>query len=85
MYDYKKEKPNLFTEDGQVIFLAIRDRVNRLIAEAGCVRMDAAIAKQSGDAWTMLACVDRLVELREIVEVTRGNCAGQFRIFTRHE
>lgn len=36
----------------------------------------------SGDAWTMLACVDRMVELKEIVEVTLpGTVAGQHRVF----
>lgn len=84
-YSYQTERPHLFTEDGQVQFLKIRDKANELIASAGCVRMDKAIAGACGDSWQQLACLDRMVELREIVEVTRpGTCAAQFRIFTKH-
>ena len=37
----------------------------------------------SGDTWMMLACVDRMIELGELNEVTKGqNVAGQHRIFT---
>ncbi len=81
-YSYAAQKPTLFTEQGQVQFLRIRDRVQRLLAVAGSVRMDAAIAGETGSSWDMLACVDRLVELREIREVTEGqDVAGQHRVF----
>lgn len=72
MYNYKEHRSFVFTEEGQVAFLAIRDNVKRLIKEAGCVTMEQAISiVDSGDSWDMLACVDRLVELREIKEICR--------------
>ena len=81
MYLYSTEREKLFTDDGQRLFLAIRDTVNRHLRSAGAVRMSEAIAGNSGDSWTMLACVDRLVELKEILEITTGDVPGQYRVF----
>ena len=82
MYDYRTERPKLFTEEGQILFLKIRDRVKYLLKTAGAVRMQEVIAGIcSGDSWQMLACVDRLVELGELREVTHDVCAGQHRVF----
>lgn len=81
-YIYAEEKPKLFTEDGQVLFLAIRDKTHALLKAAGACRAQEMMAGNTGDSWTMLACVDRLVELREIQEVTDpGRVWGQHRIF----
>lgn len=84
MYNYQKEKPRLFTEEGQFMFLKIRDRAFKLIAEAGCVNMERATSGVCGDSWQQLACMDRLVELRELTEIKYGDCAGQHRIFVRN-
>lgn len=81
MYDYKLERKEVFTEKGQRMFLSIRDRVQGLPKPAGAVRMQEAISGESGDSWQMLACVDRLVELGEIRELTKDDCAGQHRVF----
>lgn len=82
MYRYETERHAIFTEDGQRMFLEIRDRVKRLLKEAGAVSMEAAISGSTGSSWQMLACVDRLVELGELREVTDPNTvAGQYRIF----
>lgn len=81
MYSYEQEKPELFTESGQVVFLKIRDNVKRLLALAGAVRMREAIAGNSGDIWQRQACVDRLVELGEIREITHGKTPGHYRVF----
>lgn len=80
MYKYSEAKPRLFTEDGQKMFLAIRDNVHRLLKLAGAVRMEEAMCG-GGSSWDMLACVDRLVELGEIREITNGDVAGQHRVF----
>ena len=84
-YDYQTEKQELFTERGQVMFLKIRDNVKYLLKQAGAVRMAEAINNcGGGNSWTMLACVDRLVELKEIVEITApGQVAGQYRVFVK--
>ena len=83
MYEYEREKQEIFTERGQVMFLKIRDNVNSLIDKAGAVRMQEAISGQTGDCWHMMACVDRLVEIGEIKELVNPNAAGQYRVFTR--
>ena len=82
-YRYEDLRESLFTDDGQRMFLAIRDRAKMLLREAGAFRLDNVIEKQTGDSWMMLACVDRLVELGEIVECQHpNNRVFQNRIFT---
>jgi hypothetical protein len=82
MYEYQKVKPILFTDEGQRKFLAVRDRVQTLVAQSGAIRMDEAISKTSGDTWEALACVDRMVELGELREIgQRNEVSGQHRIF----
>jgi len=79
-YQYSVERENLFTDKGQRRFISIRDNVNQLLKQAGAVRMDKAIATVTGDSWGMLACVDRMVELGELLELpTNGH--GQDRVF----
>lgn len=68
-YNYKDEKPKIFTEQGQRMFLEIRDRVDRLLVAAGAVTMERAIQGTTGEMWLMIACVDWLVELRELREI----------------
>lgn len=65
MYDYEKEKPYLFTDDGQRMFLKVRDTASNLCALAGACSVSQATRGLSGSSWRMLACVDRLVELGE--------------------
>ncbi|HXJ61077.1 MAG TPA: hypothetical protein VNU68_30900 [Verrucomicrobiae bacterium] len=81
-YKYEEIKPRIFTEEGQRIFLSIRDKANQLLKVAGAVRMQELIQGHSGSNWDMIACVDRLVELGEIREITvAGRVAGQHRVF----
>lgn len=83
MYDYKKQKQEIFTESGSVMFIKIRDNVKKLLNVSGAFMMQNAISGVcTGDSWTMLACVDRLVELGEIRELTQ-DCAGQHRVFVK--
>ncbi len=79
MYIYKNERERIFTEEGQVMFLKIRDKIYKFLKMAGAFKMDEAIGNCSGDSWMMLACVDRLVELGEIEEITRDG--RQNRVF----
>lgn len=81
-YSYQSQRPSIFTEDGQVMFLSIRDRTRRLMEQAGAAMLAKIIHGESGDTWAMMACVDRLVELGEIREVTtNGEVMGQHRVF----
>lgn len=82
-YNYKTERPYIFTEEGQRMFLDIRDKSQQLIRDAGAFRMQEVMLGLSGSTWAMLACIDRLIELNEIREVTNSNVAGQYRIFTK--
>lgn len=83
-YHYQTERAEIFTEDGQVMFLCIRDTTNKLLKVAGAARCSEMMSGVTGSTWTMLACIDRLVELKEIREVTApGSCAGQHRVFVR--
>lgn len=83
MYDYQTERPQLFTEPGQIVLLKIRDQAFKLCAESGCARADKIMAKAGGDSWLLLAAIDRLVEIGDLREINYGRCAGQHRIFVR--
>lgn len=82
-YSYAQEKQAIFTDEGQRTFLKIRDRVAFLINEAGACTMLAAVKGVSGSNWFHMACVDRLVELGEICELTELGVAGQHRVFVK--
>ena len=81
MYNYEKEKPHIFTEEGQRQFLKVRDNVKKMLKETGAFKMRYAWKNLVGDSWLMLACVDRLVELGEIREITESDVAAQDRVF----
>lgn len=82
MYNYKEIKPKLMTDDGQVMFLKIRDHVHSTIKQSGAIRMQEAMSITTSDVWMQMACVDRLVELNEIEEVNQGRqVIAQHRIF----
>lgn len=84
MYSYETERENLFNDQGQRLFLEIRDRTFGLLKTAGAARMEEMIRGSVGNSWHMLACVDRMVELDELVELTKpGEVAGQHRVFVR--
>jgi len=78
-YDYDKEKEWLFTDEGQRAFLKRRDLAQRLLEQAGAVRMNELLL--TGSAWSSMACVDRMVELGELKEVTRPDVMAQYRVF----
>lgn len=84
MYNYKEQKKKLFTDEGQRTFLKIRDRVLSLLEESGAVTLGGATAKASGNNWLHIACIDRMVELRELREIKQaGEAMGQDRIFVK--
>lgn len=82
MYNYQTERAKLFTEQGQVAFIKARDRVKQLLRESGAFMMDKILSVgRFSDTWQALACVDRMVELGEIRELTDDKVAGQHRVF----
>lgn len=83
-YHYAEQKDTLFNEKGQVLFMKVRDRVKELLSQGKAFRMDSLLQHSWGtvaDDWTLLACVDRMVELQELTECRYGECAGQHRVF----
>lgn len=83
MYKYAEIRPILFTDDGQRLFLKVRDNTQRLLKEGGAARCQEMAMGNSGSTWDMLACVDRLVELGEIREIVDEGAAAQHRIFVK--
>lgn len=85
-YQYTAERSKLFTEEGQRDFLKVRDAAKALLEEAGAFRQMELLTRASlgGDSWFQIACVDRLVELGEIVELPR-NCWTQYKVYSSPE
>ncbi len=81
MYVYKDFKQSIFTETEQKTFLHIRDNVKKLLELSGAARMQEII-RGEGD-WFAMACVDKLVELEELLEITEDNVVGQYRVFVK--
>jgi hypothetical protein len=82
MYSYTKEREKLFTDDGQRNFLKVRDKVQGLLRTAGAFRASVIVEMGGMDNFEAMACIDRLVELEEIREITKGqDVAGQHRVF----
>ena len=79
-YNYQAQRPQVFTEAGQRMFLAIRDKAEKCIKLSGAVQSQELLIG-SGDTWDMLACIDRLVELSYLREITGRDVAGQHRVF----
>jgi hypothetical protein len=67
-YIYEKERPNIFTDEGQRSFLKVRDAAHRLLSVAGAFReQELMLASHvARDSWLHLAFIDRLVEIGEI-------------------
>lgn len=86
-YTYTELRPSLFTEKGQVVFLAIRDTTNHLLRFSGAARMQEILrdVPVTSDNWTEMAAVDRMIELKEIREITGPNVMGQHRVFVKIE
>ncbi len=82
-YCYETEKPAVFLPENQAMFLSIRDKAFRLFELAGCATLENIISGQTGDSFTMIACVDRLVELGELRAVNVPIVASQYQIYAR--
>lgn len=87
-YDYAMEKQWVLTDEGQRAFLSVRDFAAKALTLAGAVRAHELMnaARGCSDSWKMMACVDRLVELKELREIPTDG-AWQWRVFvsTREE
>lgn len=80
-YVYQEIRPKLFTEDGVRILLQVRETVSRLLPLAGAARAMEIWSGMTDDTWMLLAALDYLVELGDIIEITGEGIAAQHRIF----
>jgi len=85
MYKYEDLKQEVLKEKNQKDFLRVRDNVDRLLSLSSVFIMEDAIKVVSGDNWTQMAYVDRLVELGEIREIPtdQSKASAQHRVFIR--
>lgn len=81
IYDYKQMRDGVFAEHNQKLFLQVRDKTYSLLREAGAARLLNIMYGLTGDTWLIIACVDRLVELGEIKELSGTPQAIQYRVF----
>jgi hypothetical protein len=70
MYNYENEKPKLFTPEGFVMLRAIEKNVERHLKSAGAFMASKAWEGITGDSWLMLAALDYLVEIHELLDVS---------------
>lgn len=83
-YNYQTHRVYLFTEEGQVFFLKVRDAVKRLIEQAGAFRFDKISLNCGYSSWDLIAAVDRLVELGELEELPRPSWQ-QYKVYSTPE
>jgi len=83
-YDYTKERAELLSEKGVPLILRTRDIAARLLKTAGAFREQELMASLSGDSWQMLAAVDYLCELKELVCIF-DKSARQYNVYMRPE
>jgi len=83
MYVYTEQREKLFTDEGQRMFLMVRDKAKAFLKSSGAFRVsEMCIITGITDCWTVIASIDRLVELGEIWEVLQRDVVSQDRIFT---
>lgn len=89
MYNYIEEKPYTLTDKGSEDVLNVKNLVDEAIKEYGAIRMQEIFWKAKFNTCSsdeMMACVDRLVELNQVFEVTRNMAVmGQHRIFSKRK
>lgn len=78
MYDYQKERPKLFTEDGTLLVAAVAFIVafhGTTPVSVGQIISDGASLLGSVDSWICLAAIDFLVEKKAIQWAAREGAA----------
>ena len=79
-YDYRTERPRLFTEENMDRVLTVLSNARSYIAESGAVKASKLFL--TGDTWLSLAVLDYLVEQDYLDEVTNKLVApAQSRVF----
>ena len=76
-YDYKTQRAYVFTEEGQLKLLSMRDLARKHIELSGAVCYEALTAAVTGSSWDALACVDRLVEIGDLRRLANGGATQE--------
>jgi hypothetical protein len=86
MYNYNEQKEKLLTTSGFNAFIQVKANAEKLLKEAGAFKLHNVIQGVSGagSSWTLLACVDKLVENKEIKEIPQIDRISQDRIFVKY-
>ena len=71
------------TDEGQREFMVVRDWVKNTPQVAGAFRALEAMGASALQSWEHMACIDRMVELGELTELTASDEVGQHRVFIR--
>lgn len=87
MYNYQEEKSRLYTDEGIKMLLKAKDHVQKLLKVSGAARCGEIIqGLGGGDTFMMLACIDKLVEEGEILEVKQvKRVRGQNQIYVSNK
>jgi len=80
-YEYYKERPFVFTEEGMKKTIDILERSRKLFKIAGACMYYELTAEIMGDTWETLACVDYLVETNKLRRVDPKSIT-QYQVFT---
>ena len=86
MYNYQEQRHKVFLEKNQERFIKIRENVHSMLDSSGAFILENAIIG-TGDSFIGIACVDRLVEMGEIVEIpnpTRHRSQNKVFVRGRH-
>lgn len=80
VYKYEEERSRIFTDNGVVTLLEIRDNVDELLEKAGAFKLWNGVKGYGSSSFLQLAIIDYLVEIKHIKEIpTTGS--SQDRIF----
>lgn len=84
MYKYEDYKDKLLSIEGTEMFFNVKKRIDNFLSLSGAFKIENVITKMSGDSWLIMACVDRLVEIAYLKELTDKNVMGQNRVFVKN-
>jgi hypothetical protein len=86
MYNYNEQKAELLTTSGFNAYVQVKANAEKLLKESGAFKLHNVIQGVSGagSSWTLLACVDKLVENKEIKEIPIPDRMAQDRIFVKY-
>ena len=81
-YSYEEQRPEVFTEAGQLVFLKVRDLMYHHCKLSGAVDWNSATKGVGGGSWLQSACIDRLIEIGEF-ELAYDPGVTQYRIYIK--